>query len=281
MDENIYLDISSECDEFNVADNVTADFGLQLSDTINKKFVRVLSVTIPYSFYNIRTGVNDTVMIIERIGPADVNQVEELITIPQGNYTINDVVSILNTSVSGGISGGSNTYSVSFNQNTGKILLTRASGTNAFSWERSDSIPADVRANEILGIGYGGFTNSDGTPYTGSGWPSYSSVTTPNIVNLKQITRLYLKSDGLCNPSVYNYQVKSLSKKEEIIAIIRVNASPFSTIDEGYTLGAQIVLRCRPNLSNIYFKLTDVDDNIVDLNNQHYSFTLAFSDNPF
>ena len=75
------------------------------------------SATIPYSFYNIREGVNDSVKML-------LGNVEHEVTIPSGNYTTTSLADYISLQFVLGYNGRMNTMVMDFNEDTQKFDIT-------------------------------------------------------------------------------------------------------------------------------------------------------------
>lgn len=85
----------------------------------NIRELELMSVHIPNTIYNIRTGVNNTFTI---------NRGTNTVTLSAGMYTIDTLVSAVQTAL--GVTDGATTWTVTYSSTTGRVTIA---GTNAFT----------------------------------------------------------------------------------------------------------------------------------------------------
>lgn len=99
-------------------------FNLQ---NVKEYYMRMQNISLPNSFYQINSNYNT--MIFRERNSGDITTIELTITIPQGNYTINELTAEM-TTLMNAISSQGNTYSVSYDEKTGKINISYAGGAS-------------------------------------------------------------------------------------------------------------------------------------------------------
>ena len=116
-------------------------------DPDKQYFVRLEDIEFPLSFYNINDS-NNTLRVQEDDGAASYDAAL-VITVSNGNYTISELITELETQLDAG-TGRSNAYTISYNSISNKILFsfTGATSNNV----RIDSVANGSTLNEILGF---------------------------------------------------------------------------------------------------------------------------------
>lgn len=132
--------------------------------------VGVQSFIMPYSFYNIRTGVNDTFTISTDVDSYNV-------TITTGTYSNTELVSYLNTVfTTAKTTLGLSTLSINMDQATNKFYLSVLPSSNV-------TISSPTCWKEL------GFLNAT----TGASWTSATRCDFPYVYNLAGDTSLYVR----------------------------------------------------------------------------------------
>lgn len=193
----------------NSSDNATPIYNLDtpitLSTSSNYFKCKVLSVEIPYSFKSLSSPTNK--LSVRFIVVQDSINLLTEITIPEGNYNINDLLDVLKlllTQVM--VSSGFNqipTLDFIYSRETGRCTLNiiHAGGTHTVSlilyWETSDILAP-----------YFGFSYENNTilSYNTSNITTSTNYISPNNVNVSPITALYIRSSTL-NQTAYNSEI--------------------------------------------------------------------------
>lgn len=200
----------------------------------------VVSMVIPYSFFNINTTNN-----IFRYNLIDGTEVN--ITIPVGNYNINQLVSYLKTYMG-------NSMTLSYNSITNKIT---------FSNSATSFVLVYTEFLKILGFSTSNF---------------YSTTTTsPYCVNLFTITNINVES----NLATYNFcNVPSQTNTFSILANVPINTQPQGLITYSNLSNYKTNLYAG-ELSILDIKLKDNRGNLIDLNGCDYTMTLQIDSVPY
>ena len=239
------------------------DFSIQLPQNYHmpKNTVFFIDhVCIPVSWYSVQKGRNNRFYF--RIGSGALQNVE----IPENNYKADTLVAELakaiNTVAPNYVTG---TYDTELNTIT--ITLTNAGVVLA--------IPSD---NTLLSL-YG---QSMPLNSINSVLRNYSDIVYTKInpffcdyIDLFPIRNLYLVSSNLGN-----HNTMSVTGECGIIKQITVNASYNQLIVDNQVLGADYLDCSNQNLSLLNFKLCDVFGSTIDLNGNHWSFSIIFSKLP-
>ena len=197
-------------------------------------YLSVVNCIIPYSFYNINLNNN--------ILNYSINSVNYTLTIPIGNYNINNLVAYLNSQL------GPN-FVVTYNKLFNKITFTHS--LNDFVINAS---------NFILLIG---FNNSN---YISTN----KTLTSPNCININYVRCINLIS----NIITYNVNTsKNLVNNNNIICSIPVTVGPNQLIQYINYNNFRTNLFVN-TLNKIVLKLVDNNNNIVNLNGLNFNITI-------
>ncbi len=221
-------------------------------------YVRIENVRVPISFYNINSTNNTFGW--------NASDDTYSVSIPQGNYTIDDLKDEVEDSMNE-VVDDTNTYTLTYDEITQKITITSdgVDDTNA------GSTAADGNVDELTGTGWKhlGF---DGTEtITGA-----SSMTGSTIAYTNTMRHLKLQIPNLVSNNVYandenlNTQVQPIGLCIPITEIR--NEFQFYTNHSG----PLIKLSNQSMVSDIYVKLLDPNNNVVDLNDVPFGFEIVF-----
>ena len=204
-----------------------------------KVYASVQNAIIPYSFYNVNSN-NNTLMYTINGGSV------QTLNITQGNYNVNTLI----TAITSAIPAFTITYSNSTN------FLTFTHSTYDFTFE------SESTCFELLGF-------PDGETYS-----STSQILTSSIsLNMFTTRNIYVASDNFQLNNVNN----STPKKSNILCSIPIDTNHHSMIAYSNVFGIENLIYHAHNLTNLHVKLTDQDDNVLDLNGCHWSMTLLLS----
>ena len=253
----------------------STNFNLQLPLSINNVLqMQLSSIELPTSYYVVSKQYNNNYFTIT------VNNSTEVITIPDGNYTQNTIMNIINTQLS---LLGAPFSSVSFiinltNNETGSaqtMVGPNGSGVvthlelnfqNDRSGNEDRSTPLPLKLGWNLGFRNGAYTGN--LNYVSEG-----------IVDLTGPRYLYLVIDDYNNNVNNNFYsaFNSSILNKNIIARISQQANNFNILVQN---NLNIVTTPREyfgpvNLNTMNIQLLDEYGRIVDLNNMDYSFCLT------
>ena len=138
--------------------------------------IKFISAEIPFSYYVFKSS-NNTFSLAENGGP------DTTITIPVGNYTSGEIITVLGTLLTAATVVGA-TYVVTISNQTNKLTFTGSGGTLANFQLTFGSVGGTGNTSPRLYLGFEG-----GSTYT----PSLV-LTAPNPVNLSGANYLYLNS---------------------------------------------------------------------------------------
>lgn len=229
---------------------------LQLDSTLNTNFsvqlvqavesnedeeihAQMISAEIPYSAYNISSAVkNDTI----------VYDTTSTLTLPPKQYNVTELLRVINADVAF-------PFTATHDKFTNKVTFTNSTGvSHILNWTSS-------LANKLLGFGEA----TDETVAAGA------STSSPGMLDLATIHSFFVKSD-LASGNVLSTRAGNSTTLQKIsvdtngFGIVYLNQQDFRTIS---------VLQ-KPSISNITFRLTDQNDNLLDLNDVNYEFSIQF-----
>ena len=197
-------------------------------------YVSIVDCVIPFSFYSINSTNN--ILVYLYLGT------QYTVTIPVGNYNINQLITALQSLMSN--------FTVSYTSVTNKLTFTNSSNNN-FSFLPSSTC-----------FGIIGF--SDGNTYTSNAYV----LTSVNCINIYSITYIQVNSNFL----TYNINKKQINNLN-ILGLIPIQTTPFSLIQYNNSTNYKINLFIN-QISSIRIKLTDNLGNLLDLNGCYFNMTL-------
>ena len=219
-------------------------FNIQLASAIEATadqeiHAQVISAEIPNSCYNISPSVkNDTI----------VYNGTSVLTLPPKNYNPTELLRVINDDANFPLIASRDKF-------TNKITFTNNTETGVvINWTSS-------LANKLLGFGEA----PDQTVYDGG------TTTSPGMLDLATIHSIFIKSD-LASGNVLSTRAGNSTTLQKIsidvngFGIIYLNQQDFRTISVLQT----------PSISRINFRLTDQNDNLLDLNDINYEFSIQF-----
>ena len=234
----------------------TTDFIYELEQPINCPENQVLLVscigaTIPYTFYNIRSQINNRLCVRLTESGTIYN-----IDIPAGNYSSTSLLLKINEIFDG--LAITETINITYDRNTMKFLFSIVGGSGT-CWFDFTTETNPYPLNVELGFSLSKTQITTNTP-------------SPNVADVNgTIHGLYLRSDISTN-SIYDSETKSLSA---ILARlpIRVNFGGviFWDTADGTGHKAQVDSQI---IKNIRIRLTDDRNRLIDLNGLNFSLTI-------
>ena len=197
-------------------------------------YLSVVSCLIPFSFYNINDNNNKLIYSIN--GGMTYN-----ITIPIGNYNINDLVKYLKSVMTN--------FNVTYNNLQNKLTFQHV--TNDFMFMSSSTCLSVI-----------GFNNNSTT------------ISTNKILTSSYCVDLYIIKNIQVNSNLITYNINKLQKNNYcILCSIPVSNQPFSLIE--YINRTNFKTNLFVNkIRRIHIKLTDENGNILNLNVCNYVMTI-------
>ena len=201
--------------------------------------IMVSSVEIPYSFYNVSPEVENN--IIKYNDGSD-----KTFTIPSKNYDIDELVSTLT-------SANTFPFTATFDRPTMKMTFTNTSGgTITIKWTESN-------AEKLLGFS----GNQDDVVAAGA------TTTSDFVVNLCSVHSIFIKS----NISTGNIQ-STRAGNSTTLQKISVDVNGFNMIYLNQDDFRTTNITQTPVIDLIDFRITDQNDNLLQLNNVNFEISL-------
>ena len=256
-------------------------FNYILNDKINIPsnqvcLVSLHSATIPYSFYNIRTGVNDK--IFYKVSAQNGTQVGYgSYTIPSGNYTAFSLASDITTHLpsgsltanqdgSGGAVSHTFTMGMTFSSDTQKYTFEfkTADAGSGITFTFLFASGTNVEKDANVELGFDNFDYPVNSYYTGQ---AVIKVVSPNVVDINgSIHGVYIRSN-LTSQNLIDSQNSNLSN---ILARVPIQVQSggvifFNPRDSLFKAKVKI-----QDIDNITILLTDERNRLLDLNGLHF-----------
>lgn len=197
-------------------------------------YLSLQNAVIPYSFYSIND--NNNVLIIHS------NSNTYTITVPAGNYNIQQMINALQSGLGG-------LFTITYNSITNKITITNT--TYEFTVKKEGTL------NNALGFMEDVDTVSSSRTLTGH-----------HCVNLNQIRAINIDIDM----PTYNINVAQ-PLNQNILATIPVVVQPFGMIYYNNENNFRVNMFCC-KMNMIRVKLLDNQNNLINLNGTNYQMTL-------
>ena len=244
---SIVLHIRSK-DAIQIDDNLNTNFEVDLTAPIiinpdEEIHVFLSQAEIPYSFYCVSSDLNNNVLKYDEDGT---------LTFPNQNYTPNELIRVMNDD-----STFSSLFNTTYNRFTNKITITNISGsTNTLNWTEST-------INKV--IGFGSKTSDDSVA-------NGASVSSQDMVNLATVHSIMVHSslsqaNVLSTRSGNSTILQKISIDVNAYDIIYLNQDDFRTYSVSY----------QPVVDKISFRLTDQNNQLLNLNNINYEMSLIFN----
>jgi len=214
-------------------------------------------VFLPFSFYTLSSSQKNNILDITETNSS--GSITYFITIPDGNYNINDLI-ITIKSLLEATTQKNFKYTITYNKSTGKVsfkILSGTSPTNAtLLFSSGGNSKFSVR--NILGF------NETDVSFTTS-----SSTTSQKIVDMADgLDSIHIKSN------LVGSNIRSTNAEGGELLLVPVDLEPFSIIyfDEGGLPFKHLL--SQENIKRIEIKMTDANDNIIDFNQIPYTLIL-------
>lgn len=256
--------------------NLSQNFGTK--PTSGGYSIEAVGGNIPWTWYSIAAGRNDTFTVQGYIGPGPTTLTTVEFTLPQGSYNAPDLANIIDdimsTTVIGGAAGGAN-LQVSYNQTLGKFQLELTIGGTVTAGNFVTFIPSASPAHEVLGFSTRGppFTVTAGDPVTPF----------PNIADMTHIDEVYVVVDW---PGVTSYLTQTTGAQHDaattgtfrsVIAIAQVPEASWGSKCV-FQNTARFISNTIP--SSVSMSLVDHEGRTIDTNGVNWSINLRVYDLP-
>ena len=213
---------------------------------------------IPFSFYTLSSSQKNNILDIKETQVDGTNNTYS-ITIPDGNYSINQLNSKIKTLLETNTTVDF-TYTISYDTATGKVSFLILSGTNPATSTLLFSSGTNVNfsVRNILGF------NSTDVVFT----PSISTTSQKVVDMADGLDSIHIRSN------LVGDNIRSTNAEGGELLLIPVELSPFSVLY--YAEGALPFkhLINQNNIKRIEIKMTDANDNIIDFNQIPYTLIL-------
>eukprot|EP01045_Picozoa_sp_COSAG04_P007195 COSAG04_NODE_370_length_15729_cov_5.743506_8_plen_318_part_00 len=212
--------------------------------------VSLTSASIPYSFYNIRTGINDK-LYYERPGILDKH-----IQLEAGNYTATALSQHIHDKSLN--EGGGLSMTVTYNKTTQKFIF-KSNLELTFKFLAVDALRDE--------IGFGGLTEYHLAADTNSTPADYGSADLNGSVHA-----IYVRTN-LATRSVMESHTHGVS---DILAKIDINADPGGVVTLDPNQVSHEALIHTAGVTNIEVRITDERNRLLDLNGLHWQLGIRF-----
>ena len=234
-----------------------------------RALISLNSATIPYSFYNIRFGINDS-LTIETENRGIGTRLEQTLTIPEGNYTAytlaDIIISFINSNLQDAGLNITFVFGMEFNTDSQKYRYSLTSDeTNniylTFLFTGQDLISPHIEM---------GFPATDFTIDTDINAPAY--LNSINVVDINgSIHGVYIRTN-LVSTGTLDSQSKTFSN---ILARIPINVQSggiIFAIPSNQTHRTIVDIRA---INTLTIRLTDERNRILDLNGLHFQLAIS------
>ena len=246
-------------DVSNFYGGVTTDYSYEFKEPVECRngegvLVSLVSAAIPYSFYNVRDGINNKLpyTIIGYQGSTGV------VTIPPGNYTAASLKNVLVNYFA--THTAFLEVAIDFDVVTHRYTFRVAHGS-AVLILHFDNGSSSTSPNVEFGCSSSIYI-SDGTPQT-----STSSVDLNGSIHT-----IFVRSDLPTN-SVFESQSGGVS---DVLASVMINANPGSVISHSASGSQHESLIQTKHIKHLRVRLTDERNRVLDLNGLHFHIGIMF-----
>ena len=233
--------------------------GIEISST-EGVLVSLVSASIPYSFYNIRENLNDTIKVT--LSDGNGNHSSSLV-IPPGNYTATTLATKLKEKIEAFASGPTvdlpTTVTITHNKTTQKFKFVISQHTLVLHF-------GNVTSTLHSELGFDGTTDANAlTPLT--------SLTSTNVADVAaSVHGVYVRT-SLSTRSVMDSQTGGIS---DILTKIDINTNPGGIISLDPAQATHESLIFTKHIKDIYIRITDERDRLLDLNGLDLQIALKF-----
>jgi len=204
----------------------------------------VLSMTIPRSYYLVRSGQNKAILTLDGE--------DHPFEIPPGNYNADNFAEVLLTILN--TAAGMPAFTITFSTVTGKYTYAYSGlGTASFVLRDPSRLGHQMGFDEV----------SENHFVVTPGMPGVSSLTSKNVVNFVSTSTLFLHSDMVDDGT------------DILQEVYADNSIPFSNLVYNCRVPGMYAKSLRNNTSSMFnFSLCDEHDKEVDLNGHDICITL-------
>ena len=214
-------------------------------------------VCIPHTWYTVEAGRNDKLHM-------GFNSDSSIVTIPEGNYTTTTLGEAIAAAMNLVLSPSATNFTSTWDKLKSTFVITLATTTNRFE------IYTDVQLKEKNSAALGASANSLIKNYTSKGLNNSPFVS--GYVDCVPTRNVYLCCSGLGN-----FNTVTLNGNRNVVKKIPVTANPGDMIFDQTVTGMDYLDCSGQTLSRISFQLTDAYGNVINLHQNHFSFSIVFS----
>ena len=235
-------------DASQILDGFNTDFKLILTNPIiisqeEEIHISLMSAEIPYSFYNISSNLKNNILYYA----------ETILTFTNQDYSIDDIVDFFNNDT-----GFSAKFTTTYDRQKNKIKFTNISGSSQILQFANSTI------NKVIGYDDTG-KQSDITVTSGN----YSE--SPYVCNLATVHSILIRANiGQANV------LSTIDSNSDILQKISVDVNSNGIIYLNQQDYRQVNISQTPIIDNIELKLTDQNNNLLQLNNVNFELSLIF-----
>tara|TARA_R110000822_G_scaffold30870_1_gene89759 strand:+ start:327 stop:1262 length:936 start_codon:yes stop_codon:yes gene_type:complete len=244
------LNLSSESPESYFRYNLS---GLIKCRNNERMLLSLQSATIPYSFYNIRNGINDTIPYL--INDNYLNT--QHITIPQGNYTstnLKDTIAQLLTTQADITS----TITITFDRITMKFKFKNSSD--------SQNLKIDFSKREDTAFIETGFSDNEIT-----GAITVAGLDSSNVVDVNgNIHSLFIRTNLTTTGSINS----NTGGFNTVLGKVPINTNFGGVLHQLPSDATHKILFTQQHINYFIIRLTDEKDRIVNLNGLNFSLSI-------
>ena len=233
-------------------DNLNTNFSVTLKNAIAVNENEIVHVTLtslelPYSFYNISSALNNNVLVYENsIG------VKTTLTLLSQDYSITQLVNYLNADT-----GFSAVFTTSYNKQRMKITFINKDIEARFIYF------SDSNINKLIGW--------EDTQIDIDIPVDLVGIESSGVINMASVHSLFIRS----NLSTGNIQ-SSRNGNSTILQKVSVDRNSGGIIYFNQNDQQQISILNPQVISTIEIRITDQNDNTIDLNNVNYEMSFLF-----
>jgi hypothetical protein len=214
-------------------------------------------VCIPHTWYTVETGRNDKLHF-------GFNASDAVVTIPEGNYNIASLGEAIAKAMNLQLHPTTINFTSEYIAIKNSLKITLVTTTNRFQ------IFTDVQLKAMNSAAVGSSINSLIKNYTSKG--DNNSPFVSGYIDMIITRNLYLCCSGLGN-----FNTVTLNGNRNVVKKIPVNADPGNMIFDQTVTGMDYLDCSGQTLSRISFQLTDAYGNVINLHENHFSFSIVFS----
>ena len=240
-------------DAHNQHEGTTSHFSFTFKDAIHTRagegvLVSLHSASIPYSFYNIRAGVNNTLDLL--------SSTAFTITIPEGNYNVKTFGTTVTALILPNLGGGQS-FSMEYHAPSQKFKYTLGVGSNLL-------LKTGLSNSPFVEMGFEPFDQL---------LDASSTTFSANIADINgSVHALYLRTN-LPSKSVFESLSAGVS---DVLDKIALNTNPGGIIvHHPRDRGVETLLETN-HVRSLTCRLTDERNRLLNLNGLHFQFGLLF-----